>query len=84
MSNGWGNVPRIDSGRLIACLAGGATLIMDCMDELSPQIRALSGPRKLSPQAFGETTEQVVDMIIRACGARTLTCDESPRASAIG
>ncbi|CAM2143511.1 TetR/AcrR family transcriptional regulator [Pararobbsia alpina] len=52
--------------------------------DFEAQIRALSGPRKLNPQTFGETTEQVVDMIIRACGARTLACNESPRASAIG
>src|ERR1700744_1477013 len=39
--------------------------------DFEAQIRALKGKRKLSQQAFTETTEQVVDMIIRACGART-------------
>jgi TetR/AcrR family transcriptional regulator len=39
--------------------------------DFEAQIKALSGSRKLSQQAFTETTEQVVDMIIRACGART-------------
>ncbi|HTJ94440.1 MAG TPA: TetR/AcrR family transcriptional regulator [Pararobbsia sp.] len=52
--------------------------------DFEAQIRALSGPRKLSAQSFAETTEQVVDMIIRACGARTLARDASQPASAVG
>ncbi len=43
--------------------------------DFEAQIKVLAGPRKLSQQAFAETTEQVVDMIIRACGARTPSRD---------
>ncbi|MGF6853987.1 hypothetical protein OKW29_002874 [Paraburkholderia sp. CI3] len=35
------------------------------------QIRALSGKRALSQKAFDATTEQVVQLVIRACGARS-------------
>jgi TetR/AcrR family transcriptional regulator len=52
--------------------------------DFEAQIRALSGPRKLNPQAFAETTEQVVDMIIRACGARTPMRDSNAGASTAG
>jgi TetR/AcrR family transcriptional regulator len=39
--------------------------------DFEAQIKALSGSRKLSQHAFSDTTDQVVEMIIRACGART-------------
>ncbi|MCC8404551.1 TetR/AcrR family transcriptional regulator [Paraburkholderia sp. MMS20-SJTN17] len=35
------------------------------------QIRALSGKRALSRKAFDAATEQVVQLVIRACGARS-------------
>lgn len=41
-SPGWGNVPRVDPGRLIACLGGGATLVMACAEDLSQRVRRLS------------------------------------------
>lgn len=42
LSPGLGGVPRLDSGKLIACLSDGATLILDAMEELTPKMRALS------------------------------------------
>ena len=42
LSRGWGNVSRVDSGKLTACLAAGATLILDCVEELSDRVRDLS------------------------------------------
>jgi TetR/AcrR family transcriptional regulator len=39
--------------------------------DFDAQIRALSGKRALSPKAFEATTEQVVQLVIRACGARS-------------
>jgi len=41
-SLGWGNVPRIDFGRLVSCLANGATLVLGCVEELSPRVQMLS------------------------------------------
>jgi len=39
---GAGNSPHIDSGRLVALLAGGATLILQGVEDLAPKVRALS------------------------------------------
>ncbi|WP_321808926.1 TetR/AcrR family transcriptional regulator [Burkholderia sp. BCC1993] len=44
--------------------------------DFDAQIRALSGKRALTQKAFAETTEQVVQLVIRACGA------VSPKANA--
>src|SRR5882724_2995971 len=33
-SPGWGNVSRIDVGRLVGCLAGGATLVVASAEDL--------------------------------------------------
>ncbi|KMK99143.1 MULTISPECIES: TetR/AcrR family transcriptional regulator [Burkholderia] len=37
--------------------------------DFDAQIRALSGKRAFTQKAFAETTEQVVQLVIRACGA---------------
>ncbi|MGU7784935.1 TetR family transcriptional regulator C-terminal domain-containing protein [Burkholderia sp. PU8-34] len=37
--------------------------------DFDAQIRALSGKRALTQKAFAEKTEQVVELVIRACGA---------------
>jgi TetR/AcrR family transcriptional regulator len=50
--------------------------------DFEAQIRALSGHRKLGAQGFTEATEQVVDLVIRACGARSPACEPSPAAHA--
>jgi ribosomal protein L16 Arg81 hydroxylase len=39
---GSGNVPRIDYGRLMALLSGGATLVLHGVEEIAPGVRALS------------------------------------------
>ncbi|APA85088.1 TetR/AcrR family transcriptional regulator [Paraburkholderia sprentiae WSM5005] len=39
--------------------------------DFDAQIRALSGKRALSRKAFGSVTEHVVQLVIRACGARS-------------
>ena len=39
--------------------------------DFDAQIRALGGKRALSQRAFDETTEQVVQLVIRACGAKS-------------
>jgi ribosomal protein L16 Arg81 hydroxylase len=39
---GAGNPPRVDSGRLVALLAEGATLILQGVEDLAPKVRALS------------------------------------------
>ncbi|MBP0594227.1 TetR family transcriptional regulator C-terminal domain-containing protein [Paraburkholderia sp. LEh10] len=39
--------------------------------DFDAQIRALGGKRALSPRAFDAATEQVVQLVIRACGARS-------------
>lgn len=38
--------------------------------DFDAQIRVLSGKRALSKKAFDEATEQVVSLVIRACGAK--------------
>ena len=42
MGAGIGGAPRIHSGKTVACLADGATLILECVEELAPRVRALS------------------------------------------
>ena len=42
MVPGIGGVPRVDSGKLVAALSQGATLIMDCVEEVAPKVGALS------------------------------------------
>jgi ribosomal protein L16 Arg81 hydroxylase len=42
LSPGLGGTPRLDSGKVAACLAGGATLILDSVQEIAPRVRALS------------------------------------------
>lgn len=42
LSPGLGGTPRLDSGKFAACLAGGATLILDAVEELAPRVRDLS------------------------------------------
>jgi len=37
--------------------------------DFDAQIRALGGKRALSPKAFEATTDEVVQLVIRACGA---------------
>jgi ribosomal protein L16 Arg81 hydroxylase len=39
---GAGNLPRLDTGRLVALLAEGATLVLQGVEEVAPRIRALS------------------------------------------
>jgi hypothetical protein len=39
---GAGNLPHIDSGRLITLLAEGATLVLQGVEDLAPKVRALS------------------------------------------
>lgn len=39
--------------------------------DFDAQIQALGGKRALSQRAFDETTEQVVQLVIRACGAKS-------------
>jgi len=39
---GAGNLPRVDSGRLVALLAEGATLVLQGVEEVAPRIRTLS------------------------------------------
>jgi len=42
LSPGLGGMRRLDSGKLATCLAGGATLILDAVEELAPRVRDLS------------------------------------------
>jgi hypothetical protein len=42
MSPGAGGVPQLNSGKLAACLSGGATLVLDCVEELAPKVRKLA------------------------------------------
>jgi ribosomal protein L16 Arg81 hydroxylase len=42
LSAGLGGAPRLDSGKLVAALAGGATLILDSVQEMAPRVRDLS------------------------------------------
>ena len=37
-----GGVPRLKAGKLAACLAGGATLVLDSMEELAPKVSQLA------------------------------------------
>ena len=37
-----GGIPRLNSGKLAACLSAGATLVLDCVEELAPRVRQLS------------------------------------------
>lgn len=34
--------PRLNSGKLAACLAAGATLVLDCVDEMAPKVLQLA------------------------------------------
>jgi ribosomal protein L16 Arg81 hydroxylase len=34
--------PRLNSGKLAACLSAGATLVLDCVDEMAPRVRQLA------------------------------------------
>jgi ribosomal protein L16 Arg81 hydroxylase len=42
MSPGVGGAPQLNSGKLAACLSGGATLVLDRVEELAPKVRALA------------------------------------------
>jgi len=42
MSPGAGGVPQLNSGKLAACLSGGATLVLDCVEEVAPSVRNLA------------------------------------------
>jgi len=36
-----GGIPRLNAGKLAACLAAGATIVLDCVEELAPKVRQL-------------------------------------------
>ena len=38
LMNGMDGAPRVDSGRFVACLAQGASLVIDCIEELAPRV----------------------------------------------
>ena len=42
MSPGPGGVAQINPGKLAACLSSGATLVLDCVEELAPRVRGLA------------------------------------------
>jgi ribosomal protein L16 Arg81 hydroxylase len=42
MSLGTGGTLQLNSGKLAACLSGGATLVLDCVEELAPKVRRLA------------------------------------------
>ncbi|MBA2588331.1 MAG: cupin [Alphaproteobacteria bacterium] len=42
MSPGAGGISQLNSGKLAACLSGGATLVLDCVEELAPRVRQLA------------------------------------------
>ena len=42
MSPGAGGIARLNPGKLAACLSGGATLVLDCVEELAPKVRKLA------------------------------------------
>jgi ribosomal protein L16 Arg81 hydroxylase len=42
MSPGVGGTLQLNSGKLAACLSGGASLVLDCVDEMAPRVRALA------------------------------------------
>ncbi len=35
-------IPRLNAGKLAACLSAGATLVLDCMEELAPRVSQLA------------------------------------------
>src|SRR5882724_10508666 len=37
-----GGIPRLNSGKLAACLSAGATLVLDCVEEMAPRVRQLA------------------------------------------
>ena len=37
-----GGAPRLNSGKLAACLSAGATLVLDCVEELAPRVSQLA------------------------------------------
>jgi ribosomal protein L16 Arg81 hydroxylase len=37
-----GGIPRLNSGKLAACLSAGATLVLDCVEEMAPKVRQLT------------------------------------------
>jgi ribosomal protein L16 Arg81 hydroxylase len=37
-----GGMPRLNSGKLAACLSAGATLVLDCVEEMAPRVQQLS------------------------------------------
>jgi len=42
MSPGVGGALQLNSGKLAACLSAGATLVLDCVEELAPKVRKLA------------------------------------------
>ena len=42
MSPGAGGALQLNPGKLAACLSGGATLVLDCVEELAPKVRQLA------------------------------------------
>jgi ribosomal protein L16 Arg81 hydroxylase len=42
MSPGAGGAPELNPGKLAACLSSGATLVLDCVEELAPKVRKLA------------------------------------------
>ena len=42
MSPGIGGQPQLNAGKLAACLSDGATLVLDCVEELAPRVRQLA------------------------------------------
>lgn len=42
MSPGAGGALQLNAGKLAACLSGGATLVLDCVEELAPNVRKLA------------------------------------------
>jgi ribosomal protein L16 Arg81 hydroxylase len=42
MSPGMDGQPQLNAGKLAACLSDGATLVLDCVEELAPRVRKLA------------------------------------------
>jgi ribosomal protein L16 Arg81 hydroxylase len=42
MAPGAGGALQLNAGKLAACLSGGATLVLDCVEELAPKVRTLA------------------------------------------
>lgn len=42
MSPGAGGALQLNAGKLAACLSGGATLVLDCVEEMAPKVRKLA------------------------------------------